>query len=538
MATVSAHPVHTYVDEELEVVVTGLEQGSTVLVSVELAGNRPRQRFFGGGVYKASPNGQVRTSVYESDQSYGIPPTLQTCQRHQDIWKAAHEQNKDVERVPVMPCDCNDYYPFETATYGGSEAMGLFWSITACEHGGRFFKARPMEHDKLFIYVFLLDSPTVNITQYAPIAHTVAYRYYVAPGTRRVEVSDGTLRGCLYVPPCAKPALQYGAPCDLGELQSSRSSLCSHGQRYPAMLDMQGSTGGLIEHRAAMLSRYGFMVFALGYFGYKDRPKILEEVDTVHFDEAVRYLYNHELTLDRMVGIVGLSRGAQNGMQATIRNPDLVKAFVCISGTHLRVCPAFMTNGVVERCADIHYELLDPSVKYLSTLKAMSPFVDRYHPDPPWLTEVHWRAETAKAHYLFIAGGDDQHWNSTQMHQNVVDRLQENNYPYDFQSVSYPGAGHIIDPAYYPSCSCSFNFHKLMQCYGVWGGSLRPNAHAYVHSWHLMIDFLEKHLKAPRHPNLVVRSMRSAVITTPKDIPTTRVLSGTLRPDSKHHSRM
>ena len=43
--------------------------------------------------------------------------------------------------------------------------------------------------------------------------------------------------------------------------------------QHPALIDMYGSTGGLAEHRAAMLASRGFTTLSLAYIGYQDLPK-------------------------------------------------------------------------------------------------------------------------------------------------------------------------------------------------------------------------------------------------------------------------
>ena len=43
--------------------------------------------------------------------------------------------------------------------------------------------------------------------------------------------------------------------------------------KHPALIDLYGSPGGLLEHRAAMLASRGFVTLALAYFGYQDLPK-------------------------------------------------------------------------------------------------------------------------------------------------------------------------------------------------------------------------------------------------------------------------
>lgn len=41
---------------------------------------------------------------------------------------------------------------------------------------------------------------------------------------------------------------------------------------FPAVLDMWGMGGGLVEYRSALLASHGLASLALAYFGHKDIP--------------------------------------------------------------------------------------------------------------------------------------------------------------------------------------------------------------------------------------------------------------------------
>lgn len=58
--------------------------------------------------------------------------------------------------------------------------------------------------------------------------------------------------------------------------------------RHPAVLDMFGSGGGLMDFRAALLASKGFVVLSLAYFAYDDLPKVLE-VDMEYFDVSTNF---------------------------------------------------------------------------------------------------------------------------------------------------------------------------------------------------------------------------------------------------------
>ena len=52
---------------------------------------------------------------------------------------------------------------------------------------------------------------------------------------------------------------------------------------FPGVIDMFGTSGGLIEMRAAMLASHGFACYALPYFNYRDLPKELWMLEAEYF---------------------------------------------------------------------------------------------------------------------------------------------------------------------------------------------------------------------------------------------------------------
>lgn len=62
---------------------------------------------------------------------------------------------------------------------------------------------------------------------------------------------------------------------------------------FPAILDMFGAAGGLVEYRAALLARHGIMSLALAYFRYDDLPKSMNALDIDYGEEAADWLFKH-----------------------------------------------------------------------------------------------------------------------------------------------------------------------------------------------------------------------------------------------------
>ena len=67
---------------------------------------------------------------------------------------------------------------------------------------------------------------------------------------------------------------------------------------FPAVVDMFGSVGGLVEIRAALLASRGFLTLALPYFSYKDLPSSTDWLYTVKILDYFKvFMYVHIFAL-------------------------------------------------------------------------------------------------------------------------------------------------------------------------------------------------------------------------------------------------
>ncbi|GCB69281.1 hypothetical protein scyTo_0013950 [Scyliorhinus torazame] len=206
---------------------------------------------------------------------------------------------------------------------------------------------------------------------------------------------------------------------------------------FPGIIDLYGSVGGLVEHRASLLANHGFLVLALGYFGFDDLPKDFINLDLEYFEEAVNFLRQQPKVISPGVGALGISKGGDLALSMATFVPH-VTAVVSIGG-----CNA-------------------------NTL------------------------EKAEGYFLIVVGEDDKNWRTPLYAQQAVERLEENGRE-NYELISYPEAGHLLEPSYFPFCSASF--HRLVGQPVAWGGKMKPHALAQIDLWPKIQTFLRKHLE-------------------------------------------
>ncbi|XP_042665290.1 acyl-coenzyme A amino acid N-acyltransferase 2-like isoform X2 [Centrocercus urophasianus] len=251
---------------------------------------------------------------------------------------------------------------------------------------------------------------------------------------------------------------------------------------FPAVIDLFGGAGGLIEFRAGLLASRGFAVLALAFFAYEDLPKGLTQLDLDYFEEAAELLLQHPKVRGPGLGVIGVSKGAEVALAMAAFLPQVV-ATVWINGT------TFLYGN------PLHYKgLRIPSIPYqterilFTELGAMDNSAIFADPRSPACSSSAIPVEKIQGKVLFVVGEADRSFNSKLFAQLAAERLPQDAY----RLLSYPGAGHLIEPPGSPLCSISSLRGNPLPV--VWGGEPQPHARAQQHSWQEIVQFLELHL--------------------------------------------
>lgn len=114
--------------------------------------------------------------------------------------------------------------------------------------------------------------------QSTELAVVTTERWYMAPGVQRIEVRQNGIVGTLFLPPGEHKILSVYSLTGLKQewthcsIRTSPTLLFSGPGPFPAMLDMWGMGGGLIEYRSALCASRGYASLSLAYIGHKDLP--------------------------------------------------------------------------------------------------------------------------------------------------------------------------------------------------------------------------------------------------------------------------
>ncbi|XP_044512943.1 bile acid-CoA:amino acid N-acyltransferase-like [Gracilinanus agilis] len=343
--------------------------------------------------------------------------------------------------------------------YVGIHPMGLFWSLKPKKTFSRLWKRNVINNPFRFQLEVYDTKQFLNHSPDNPMATETVERWYSIPGVQRIQIREGRVRGALFLPPGEGP--------------------------FPGVIDLFGDVGGLIEFRASLLASHGFATLALAYFAYDDLPKKLDVIDIGYFEEAADILLRNPKVLGPRIGIVSVSRGAQIGMSmATFLKQ--VAATVCINGFF------FATGIAIKYKNEIIYSLAEfPERLRTNELGLLEFCFSVGNPQEEANKHAFLPVERAQGHILFIVGEKDHIFHSKSYAEQAMEQLRRHGKS-NGTLISYPGAGHLIEPPYSPLCVASWNPFISKPIW--WGGEPIPHAEAQEHSWKEILKFLRRHL--------------------------------------------
>ncbi|NXU93607.1 ACOT1 thioesterase, partial [Xiphorhynchus elegans] len=337
----------------------------------------------------------------------------------------------------------------------GLEPMGLLWALQPRRPFWRLVK-RDVQ-SPFVLQLEVLEGHTEPPGRL--LARAQHERAFLRDGVRRVPVRDGRIRATLFLPPGNGP--------------------------FPGIIDLYGTGGGLPEHKACLLANHGFAVLALAYYGYEDLPKEMKEFHLEYFEEAVNYMLQHNQVKGPGIGLLGFSKGGDlcTSMASFLKG---IAATALINGSVANV-------GAVLHYKDITIPPLGFNLKRIKVSKSgIADIVDALNnplegPDQQSFIPL----EKAECRFLFIVGQDDRNWKSEFFAVEGSKRLQAHGKEKP-EIIYYPGAGHYIEPPFFPMCAASM--HLLFGKQVKWGGEPKAHCEAQVDAWQQIQAFFHKHL--------------------------------------------
>ncbi|XP_073327977.1 peroxisomal succinyl-coenzyme A thioesterase-like [Pagrus major] len=355
-------------------------------------------------------------------------------------------------------------------TYSGVEQMGLLWSlrpVPGSKPGLRLRKTNVQTPMEVTISVYQ-GHQTEGFMDQVPLASALVERWYMAPGVRRIPITEDGLTATLFLPPGPGP--------------------------FPGLLDLWGGEGKLLEYRAALLASYGIASLGLDYLTPKITMETGKLMDTQYFETAYRVLEQHPQVLSSRIGMLGLSLGASMTLKMAVYSQVIkLKCAVCISGSHVQPIDGslqqflnFCRKNAGKRCINKDNEMI------IRGLLLPIPT------DPTLKVDV----GQLKCPLLLVLGDDDQNWPAQESALDMKQMMERAGNSHLLTVLLYPNAGHLIEPPYTPHLRASpFNSVQAdEEVMALWGGEMVAHSRAQEDAWRKTLDFLRENLFSGTNP--------------------------------------
>ncbi|XP_035498811.1 peroxisomal succinyl-coenzyme A thioesterase isoform X1 [Scophthalmus maximus] len=357
-------------------------------------------------------------------------------------------------------------------TYSGVEPMGLLWSlrpVPGSKTGLRMRKMNVQTPMEVTLSVYQ-GHMTEGFVDQVPLASVLVERWYIAPGIRRIPVTEGGLTATLFLPPGPGP--------------------------FPGVLDLWGGGGNLVEYRSALFACHGLASLALDYL----TPKITKEtgkmVDNEYIETAYRVLQQHPQVLGSSIAMLGLSFGTSVTLKMAVYSEVIkLRCAVCISGSHVQP-----VDGSLEQIMDFFHK---NAANIRIDEKNQVIIRDLLLPIP---TDPSFKVDVGRLQcpLLLVVGEDDQNWPAYESAMDMKEMMERAGNSHLLTVLSYPNAGHLIEPPYTPHARAS-NFIPIntrQKMVHLWGGEMVAHSRAQEDAWKKMLVFLRENLYSIRNPLL------------------------------------
>jgi dienelactone hydrolase len=281
----------------------------------------------------------------------------------------------------------------EKGSYDEVSAMGLIWSMKPTARNVPSYRPPRDLGSQIIKFQLMRNGRQVTSAQMEQL--------WVAEGVQQIKI-EGQIHGVLFLP--------------------------NTKERRPGVLVVGGSEGGMPLGKAAWLASRGYAALALAYFRYDDLPPLLEGIPLEYFGSAIAWMMQRPEILADRIAVVGTSRGGELALELGSVIPQ-IKAVVAYVPANVRRAAC---------CGNTR-------LPYAWTWQGQ-PLAYESGRSAGRNLEVAMRAVIAVEYthgpILLISGEDDGVWDSTGMANAVVSRLKHTHFPYPYEHLKYPHAGH------------------------------------------------------------------------------------------------
>lgn len=276
------------------------------------------------------------------------------------------------------------------------------------------------------------------------------------------------------------------------------------------ILMLGGSDGNLdaLDLLAAPLASRGFNVLTVAYFALEGLPDRLEEVPLEYFEKVFEWISENEITNTKEIFVHGTSKGGELALLLASRYKQIKKVVVSEPHTYCFQALNGLMNGkdtsswsykgepftYIKVENDTFFEEQKKDISkgipfgFASTYKKSLERAENRK-------EARIRIENSKADILMIAGKEDNIWNSYDACLEALEILEENNYTYNVELLTYDNMGHPLPIPYIMPLKETLCISMGGGIFSS-GGTVEGNAEGQFESWKRTIEFYKEPLSS------------------------------------------
>lgn len=217
-----------------------------------------------------------------------------------------------------------------------------------------------------------------------------------------------------------------------------------------AILFLGGSEGGLpTYYDTEYFTSQGYPCFLLGYFETRNTPEKLELIPLEYIENALKTFMSKPEVQNKKIVVWGASKGGELALLLASRYKEIqgviakVPSSVVFQGTGPNSVSSWSDNGQAL-----------PFVPYVdydwSTVKN-SEYVDMFRQSlqqTEFVENAIIPVEKINGPILILSGQSDRMWPSSQMGENIIERLNQSEFPFWHKHYAYEDAGHTFSENY------------------------------------------------------------------------------------------
>lgn len=252
-------------------------------------------------------------------------------------------------------------------------------------------------------------------------------------------VTSGLIYIFTYVPPLSE---QHGIV--------EAKLYVGNAEKQPLIVAFGGGGGGndwsrnYLKQKRDSLNQKGFALLAIGYFNSIGTPKSLDRISLEAIRDSILSAAQHPAIDQSNIILMGGSRGAELALNLASRFNDF-NGVIAMSTSNVSF-PALTwsanTSSWTYQNEEVSYvpaklETISPAIKG-DLYTAHSMMLD----DKEAVKIAEIAVENINGPILILSGKNDEQWPATEMSDQIVNRLQKNNYPHFYSHIKLNG-GHI-----------------------------------------------------------------------------------------------